>query len=112
MKGKVKIMAKEIKNVETKNAKVWTPNDTQKAFMSVLSKEDYISLKQAEKKLGKKIATGSINALGVNGKGLVESKADQVKYTAKIIETRVYADGTEIVIEKEKESYETGYKLV
>ena len=74
MKGKVKIMAKEIKKETTKSGKEWQPNDTQKAFMSVLSKEDYISLKQAEKKLGRKIATGSINALGagVNGKGLVK----------------------------------------
>lgn len=105
-------MAREIKT--TKSVKEWQPNDTQKAFMSVLSKNDYISLKQAEKKLGKKIATGSINALGagVNGKGLVESKADQVEYTEKIIATRVYADGTEIVIKKTKEGSETGYKLV
>lgn len=105
-------MAKEIKKETTKSVKAWQPNDTQKAFMGVLSKDNYISLKQAEKKLGKKIATGSINALGVNGKGLVESKADQVKYVATIVETRKYADGTEIVIEKTVEKTETGYKLV
>ena len=107
MKGKVKIMAKN----------EWIANATQKQFMGALSKDNYLSLKQVNAKLelvdtDKEIKTGSINALGVNGKGLVESKADQIKYTAKIVETRVYADGTEIVIKKTKEGSETGYKLV
>lgn len=100
MKGKVKIMA------ENK----WSANETQKQFMGALNKDSYLSLKQVNAKLDKEIKTGSINTLKV--KGLVETKENAIKYTAKIVETRVYADGTEIVITKEKTDYETGYKLV
>jgi hypothetical protein len=100
MKGKVKIMA------ENK----WTANDTQKQFMGALNKDNYLSLKQVNAKLGKEIKTGSINTLKV--KGLVATKENAVEYKAEIVETRTYADGTVIVIKKEKEDKETGYKLV
>lgn len=90
--------------------KQWTPNEVQKSFMGALNKDNYLSLKQVSAKLGKEIKTGSINTLKV--KGLVETKEDVVKYTAHVVETRKYADGTEIVIEKTVEKTETGYKLV
>lgn len=90
----------------------WTPNNTQKQFMGALSKDNYLSLKQVNAKLEKEIKTGSINFLGLNGKGLVETKENAVEYKAEIVETRTYADGTEIVIKKTKEGSETGYKLV
>ena len=88
----------------------WSANSTQKEFMGALSKDNYLSLKQVNAKLGKEIKTGSINILKT--KGLVATQENAIEYTAKIVETRVYADGTEIVITKEKTDYETGYKLV
>lgn len=88
----------------------WTANETQRQFMGALSKDNYLSLKQVNAKLGKEIKTGSINAL--KGKGLVETKENAVEYKAEIVETRTYADGTVIVIKKTKEDSETGYKLV
>lgn len=88
----------------------WTANETQKQFMGALNKDNYLSLKQVNAKLGKEIKTGSIVAL--KGKGLVETKENAVEYTAHIVETRKYADGTTIVIEKDVEKSETGYKLV
>ena len=103
-------MAKEIKKETIKSVKEWQPNDTQKAFMGVLSKDNYLSLKQVNAKLEKEIKTGSINAL--KGKGLVDTKENAVEYKAEIVETRTYADGTVIVIKKTKEDSETGYKLV
>lgn len=88
----------------------WTANETQRQFMGALNKDNYLSLKQVNAKLGKEIKTGSINAL--KGKGLVETKENVVEYKAEIVETRTYADGTVIVIKKTKEDSETGYKLV
>lgn len=88
----------------------WTANETQRQFMGALNKDNYLSLKQVNAKLGKEIKTGSINAL--KGKGLVETKENAVEYKAEIVETRTYADGTVIVIKKTKEDSETGYKLV
>ena len=88
----------------------WTANETQRQFMGALGKDNYLSLKQVNAKLGKEIKTGSIVAL--KGKGLIETKENAVEYKAEIVETRTYADGTVIVIKKTKEDSETGYKLV
>ena len=101
-------MANE-KTTQTKQVKEWSPNQKQKDFMGVLNADGYISLKQASHLVGYEIATGSINIL--SGKGLVKTKEKGVKYTAHIVETRVYADGTTLVIEKDVEKAETGYKL-
>ena len=101
MKGRYKTMA------ETKQ---WIPNEVQKQFMGALNKDNYLSLKQVSAKLKKEIKTGSINTLKV--KGLVETKENAIEYKAEIVETRTYADGTVIVIKKEKQDSETGYKLV
>ena len=68
------------------------------------------SIKGSCGKTGKEIKTGSINTLKV--KGLVETKENAIEYKAEIVETRTYADGTVIVIKKEKQDSETGYKLV
>lgn len=99
----------EIKNVETKNVKVWTPNQVQKDFMGALSKDNFLSLKQVELRLGKKVATGAINTL--KSKELTITEPDIVEYTATIVETRTYANGDIVVIEKTKNGTETGYKL-
>ena len=93
----------------------WSANSTQKTFMGALSKDKYLSLKQVNAKLGllgtdKEIKTGSINILKT--KGLVATQENAIEYSATIVETRVYADGTSVVINKEKNDYETGYKLV
>ena len=101
-------MANE-KTLKTTNVKEWSPNQKQKDFMSVLSPDGYISLKQASNLVGYEIATGSINVL--SGKGLVKTKEKCVPYQAHIVETRTYADGTIIVIEKDCDKLETGYKL-
>lgn len=93
---------------ETK--KVWTPNDTQKLFLGALADGKVKSLKQINAELNKEIKTGSINTL--ISKGMVKSIIDGVEYSVDIVETRVYADGTKIVIEKSKTTCETGYKLV
>ena len=90
-------------------ANTWQPNETQKIFLGALADGKVKSLRQINTELGKDIKTGSVNTLIT--KGYVESIADGVEYTAKITETRVYADGTEIVISKEKIATETGYKL-
>ena len=90
-------------------ANTWQPNETQKIFLGALADGKVKSLRQINTELGKEIKTGSVNTLIT--KGYVESIADGVEYTAKITETRVYADGTEIVISKEKVATETGYKL-
>lgn len=90
-------------------ANTWQPNETQKIFLGALADGKVKSLRQINTELGKDIKTGSVNTLIT--KGYVESIADGVEYTAKITETRVYADGTEIVISKEKVATETGYKL-
>lgn len=103
-------MANE-KTTQTKQVKEWQPNEKQKAFLGVLSEDKYISLKQASALVGFDIATGSINSLGASGKGLVKTKEKAVKYTAHVVETRVYADGATLVIEKDVEKAETGYKL-
>lgn len=97
------------KTTQTKQVKEWSPNQKQKDFMGVLNADGYISLKQASHLVGYEIATGSINIL--SGKGLVKTKEKGVKYTAHVVETRVYADGTTLVIEKDVEKAETGYKL-
>lgn len=87
----------------------WTPNETQKIFMEALADGKTKSLKQINSELGKEIKTGSVNTLITKGK--VESIPDGVEYSVKIVETRTYADGTEIVIVKEKTDTETGYRL-
>ena len=87
----------------------WTPNETQKIFMGALADGKTKSLKQINSELGKEIKTGSVNTLITKGK--VESIPDGVEYSVKIVETRTYADGTEIVIVKEKTDTETGYRL-
>ena len=87
----------------------WTPNETQKLFLGALADGTVKSLKQINAELGKEIKTGSINTL--ISKGMVKSIADGVEYSVKVVETRTYADGTEIVIEKSKVSTETGYQL-
>ena len=87
----------------------WTPNETQKLFLGALADGKVKSLRQINAELGKEIKTGSINTL--ISKGMVKSIADGVEYSVKVVETRTYADGTEIVIEKSKVSTETGYQL-
>lgn len=87
----------------------WTPNETQKIFMGALADGKTKSLKQINSELGKEIKTGSVNTLITKGK--VESIPDGVEYSVKIVETRTYADGTEIVVVKEKTDTETGYRL-
>lgn len=87
----------------------WTPNEKQKSFMGALADGKVKSLRQISRELGVNIATGSINALIT--KGLVESVADGVEYTAVVVETRTYADGTQITTEKTKTDTETGYRL-
>ena len=87
----------------------WTPNETQKLFLGALADGNVKSLKQINAELGKEIKTGSINTL--ISKGMVKSIADGVEYSVKVVETRTYADGTEIVIEKSKTATETGYQL-
>lgn len=87
----------------------WTPNEKQKSFMGALADGKVKSLRQISRELGMTIATGSINALIT--KGLVESVADGVEYTAVVVETRTYADGTQITTEKTKTDTETGYRL-
>jgi hypothetical protein len=89
----------------------WTPNETQKIFMSALADGSTRSFKQINSLLGKEIKTGAVNTL--TSKGLVEKVADGVTYNVKIVETRTYADGTVVVIEKEKhDEPENGYRLV
>ena len=88
----------------------WTPNETQKTFLGALADGKVKSLSQINAELGKEIKTGSVNTLIT--KGLVKSIADGVEYSVKVVETRTYADGTEIVINKEKTASETGYQLV
>ena len=88
----------------------WTPNETQKTFLGALADGKVKSLRQINAELGKEIKTGSVNTLIT--KGLVKSIADGVEYSVKVVETRTYADGTEIVISKEKTASETGYQLV
>lgn len=87
----------------------WQPNETQKLFLGALADGTVKSLRQINMALGKEIKTGSVNTLIT--KGMVISIPDGVEYTAKIIETRVYADGTEITTEKTKTATETGYQL-
>ena len=87
----------------------WTPNETQKIFIGALADGKTKSLKQINSELGKEIKTGSVNTLITKGK--VESIPDGVEYSVKIVETRTYADGTEIVVVKEKTDTETGYRL-
>lgn len=93
----------------TTNTK-WTANETQKTFLKALADGKVKSLRQINAELGKEIKTGSVNTL--ISKGYVKSIADGVEYTAKIVETRTYADGVEIVIEKSTTKTETGYQLV
>lgn len=87
----------------------WQPNETQKLFLGALADGTVKSLRQINMALGKEIKTGSVNTLIT--KGMVISIPDGVEYTAKIVETRVYADGTEITTEKVKPATETGYQL-
>ena len=93
----------------TTNTK-WTANETQKTFLKALADGKVKSLRQINAELGKEIKTGSVNTL--ISKGYVKSIADGVEYVAKIVETRTYADGVEIVIEKSTTKTETGYQLV
>ena len=94
----------------TTNKSNWSANETQKTFLKALADGKVKSLRQINAELGKEIKTGSVNTL--ISKGYVKSIADGVEYTAKIVETRTYADGTEIVIEKSTTKTETGYQLV
>jgi hypothetical protein len=94
----------------TKTTSNWTPNETQKTFLGALADGTIKSLRQINAELGKEIKSGSVNTLIT--KGLVQTIADGVHYTAKIVETRTYADGTEIVIEKSVDKTETGYQVV
>jgi hypothetical protein len=87
----------------------WQPNEKQKLFLGALADGNVKSLRQINAQLGVEIKSGSIVAL--IGKGMVKSIADGVEYSVKIVETRTYADGTEIVVEKTKVDYETGYQL-
>lgn len=89
----------------------WTPNETQKLFMSALADGNTRSFKQINHLLGREIATGAVNTL--KGKGYIEKIENGVSYNAKIVETRTYADGTVVVIEKEKnDQTEAGYRLL
>ena len=94
----------------TTNKSNWSANETQKTFLKALADGKTKSLRQINAELGKEIKTGSVNTLIT--KGLVKSIADGVEYSVKVVETRTYADGTEIVISKEKTASETGYQLV
>lgn len=94
----------------TTNKSNWSANETQKTFLKALADGKVKSLRQINAELGKEIKTGSVNTL--ISKGYVKSIADGVEYTAKVVETRTYADGTEIVIEKSTTKTETGYQLV
>lgn len=87
----------------------WSMNDTQKTFLGALADGQVKSLKQINAELGTNIKTGSINTLIT--KGIVKSIADGVEFSVKVVETRTYADGTEIVIEKTKVDTETGYQM-
>lgn len=87
----------------------WTPNEKQTMFMGALADGKVKSLRQINHELGVNLVTGSINTLMT--KGLVVAIPDGVEFTATIVETRVYADGTEITINKTKTDTETGYKL-
>lgn len=87
----------------------WQPNETQKLFLGALADGKVKSLKQVNHELGKEIKTGSINTLITKGK--VVSIPDGVEYEMKVVETRTYADGTELVVEKTKTGTETGYQL-
>lgn len=93
----------------TKTTK-WTPNETQKAFLGALADGKVKSLRQINAELGREIKTGSINTL--IAKGMVQSIADGVEYTSTVVETRTYADGTQVVIEKTAPKTETGYQVV
>ena len=93
----------------TTNTK-WTANETQKTFLKALADGKVKSLRQINVELGREIKTGSVNTLIT--KNMVQSIADGVKYTATIVETRTYADGTQVVIEKTVEKTETGYQVV
>ena len=93
----------------TTNTK-WTANETQKTFLKALADGKVKSLRQINAELGKEIKTGSVNTL--ISKGYVKSIADGVEYTAKVVETRTYADGTQVVIEKTAPKTETGYQVV
>lgn len=99
-------MAKTTKSTKS----TWTPNETQKAFLGALADGKIKSLRQINAELGREIKTGSINTL--IAKGMVQSIADGVQYTATVVETRTYADGTQVVIEKTAEKTETGYQVV
>ena len=90
-------------------ANTWQPNETQLAFLGALADGTVKSLRQINLALGKEIKTGSVNTLITKGK--VKSIPDGVEYSVVIKETRTYADGTEIVIEKTKTATETGYQL-
>ena len=92
------------------NKSKWTMNETQKAFMEVLADGSVKSFKQIEIALGKKIATGAVNTLIT--KGFVKTIDKAVMSTSTIVETRTYEDGTVVVIEKTKPTYETGYQIV
>lgn len=88
---------------------VWQPNETQKIFLGALADGKVKSLKQINTELGKEIKTGSVNTLIT--KGLVKSIPDGVEYSVKVVETRTYSDGTQIIVEKEKTATETGYQV-
>ena len=92
------------------NKSKWTMNETQKAFMEVLADGSVKSFKQIEVALGKSISTGAVNTLIT--KGFVKTIEKAVVSTSTIVETRTYADGTTVVIEKTKPTYETGYQIV
>ena len=87
----------------------WQPNETQKIFLGALADGKVKSLKQINTELGKEIKTGSVNTLIT--KGLVKSIPDGVEYSVKVVETRTYSDGTQIIVEKEKTATETGYQV-
>ena len=87
----------------------WQPNETQKLFLGALADGTVKSLKQINHSLGKDIKTGSVVTLIT--KELVKSIPDGVEYSVKVVETRTYSDGTEIIVEKEKTATETGYQL-
>lgn len=94
----------------TKTTSNWQPNETQKTFLGALADGKIKSLRQINAELGKEIKSGSVNTLIT--KGLVHSIPDGVEYTATIVETRTYADGTQVVIEKTAPKTETGYQVV
>lgn len=93
--------------------KQWSPNEKQKGFLNVLKEHGngkYLSLKQINSLAGVDYATGTINTL--SAKEIVKTKEKAVKYTATIVETRVYENGMTLEITKQVEKAETGYKLV